>query len=314
MGLICGQTFKTKWHFHRGKQQKTNTILKEDKVPGAKLLKKPEKCVIEELKRWLECHGLKKSGKKDDLINRVRDGLKLNLSVDPKIDGGKWYNLKTKDSASTKNTSSKTPIASLGDLPGDGWRLFPSKNLPANFNYEHVYFYLVESAAKASNIPDSSDSDEGNLYANCNTVTAKPLKKGRNLLTSRFVKNVQDNFDEIKHEFYVRAHAQHSMKNMLPMNVNVVISDTSGYVKVVLCDCKASALGRCAHVAALLLKLSDTAHYKGSMIKPSTSQPCTWNRGKKREKTLSNYTKPNTAQANVNCLLNYIRGIQGLET
>ena len=264
--------------------------MKEDKVPGAKLLKEPQKCVIEELKRWLECHGLNKSGKKDELINRVRDGLKLNLPVDPKIDGGKWYNLKTKDNASIENTSSKTSIASLGDLPGDGWRLFPSKNLPANFNYGHVYFYLVESAAKASNIPDSSDSDEDNLYANCNTVTAKPLKKGRNLLTSGFVENVQDNFDEIKHEFWVRAHVYHSMKNKLPLNVNVVISDISGYVKVAMCDCKASALGRCAHVAGLLLKLSDAAHDKGSTIKPSMSQPCTCNRGKKREKKPSAIT------------------------
>ena len=127
--------------------------------------------------------------------------------------------------------------------------------------------YLVESAAKASNIPYSSDSDEDNLYDNCDTVTVKPLKKGRNLLSSGFVENVQDNFDEIKHEFYVCAHMQHSMKNMLPLNVNVVISDISGYVKVAMCDCKVSALGRCAHVAALLLKLSDAAHDKGSTIK-----------------------------------------------
>ena len=39
----------------------------------------------------------------------------------------------------------------------------------------------MESAAKASNIPDS-DSDEENLYDNCDTVTAKPLKKDRNML------------------------------------------------------------------------------------------------------------------------------------
>ena len=165
--------------------------MKDDKVPGTKLLKEPEKCVVEELKRWLECHGVKKSGKKAELINRVRDGLKLNLPVDPKIDGGKWYNLKTEDSASVENTNSKTSIASLVDLPTDGWRLFPSKNLPAKFNYGHVYFYLVESAAKASNVPDSSDSDEDNLYANCDTVTVKPLKKGTDVLSSGFVENVQ---------------------------------------------------------------------------------------------------------------------------
>ena len=155
-----------------------HSILKEDEVPGAKLLKEPEKCVVEELKRCLEWRGLKKSGKKAELIKRVKDGLKLNLPANPKIDGGKWYNLKTEDSASTKNTSSKTSVASLVDLTTDGWRLFPSKNLPANFNYEHIYFYLVESAVKGGNIPDSSDSDEDNLYDNCDTVTAKPLKKG----------------------------------------------------------------------------------------------------------------------------------------
>ena len=171
----------------------------------------------------------------------------------------------------------------------------------------------MEFAAKTSNIPDSSDSDENNLYDNCDTVTAKPIKKGRNLLSSRFVENVQGNFDEIKHEFNVRAHVQHSMKNMLPMNINVAISEISGYVKVAMCDCKASALERCAHVAALLLKLSDAAHDKGSTIKPSTSEPCTWNRGKKREKNLSDYVKPKTAQANVNHLLNYICGIQDLK-
>ena len=196
---------------------------------------------------------MKKSGKKAELIIRVRDGLKLNFPVDPKIDGGKWYNLKTEDSALIENTNSKTSIASLGDLPTDGWRLFPTKNLPANFNYGHVYFYLVESAAKASNIPDSNDSDEDSLYANCDTVIEKPLKKGRNLLSSGSVENVQHNFDEIKHEFYLLGHVQHSMKNMLPLNVNVVISDISGYVKVAMCDCKANALGRCAHVAAFLL-------------------------------------------------------------
>ena len=33
--------------------EKKHSILKEDKVPGAKLLKELEKCDVEELKRWL---------------------------------------------------------------------------------------------------------------------------------------------------------------------------------------------------------------------------------------------------------------------
>ena len=78
---------------------------------------------------------------------------------------------------------------------------------------------------------------------------------------------------------------------MLPLNFNVVISDIRGYVKAAMCHCKASALGRCVHFAALLLKLSDAApHDKGSTIKLSMSQPCTWNRGKKRKKNPSAIT------------------------
>ena len=43
---------------------KMKEISKEADVTGAKLEKPPEKCMVEQLKRWLECHGLKKSGKK----------------------------------------------------------------------------------------------------------------------------------------------------------------------------------------------------------------------------------------------------------
>ena len=65
MGSICGQTFKTKWRFlTRAAAENKHYILKEGEVPGAKLLKKPEKCVAEELKRRLVCHGLKKTWKK----------------------------------------------------------------------------------------------------------------------------------------------------------------------------------------------------------------------------------------------------------
>lgn len=110
------------------------------------------------------------------------------------------------------------------------------------------------------------------------------MRKGRNLLKSGFIENLQDNFDERKQEFYVRAHVQHSMKNQLPLNAFVIISNVSDYVKATNCDCKASELGRCAHIAAILLKLSDLSGDKKLIIQSSTSQPCTWNKGKKREK------------------------------
>ena len=54
------------------------TILEEDDVPGAKLKGFPQKFIVDELKRWLECHSLEKSWKKDELVKRVEDALKLN--------------------------------------------------------------------------------------------------------------------------------------------------------------------------------------------------------------------------------------------
>ena len=50
------------------------------------------------------CH-LKKSGKKDELVKHVEDALKLNLPINPKIDGGKWYDVKVNKNGSTTGPS-----------------------------------------------------------------------------------------------------------------------------------------------------------------------------------------------------------------
>ena len=64
-------------------------FLCEDDVLGAKLNKSPKDCTVLELKRWLECHGLKKCGKKSELVERV--GISIGkVSVDPKVDKGVW--------------------------------------------------------------------------------------------------------------------------------------------------------------------------------------------------------------------------------
>ncbi|XP_066922319.1 uncharacterized protein [Clytia hemisphaerica] len=267
------------------------TILDETDVPGAKLTKDPGKCTVLELKRWLECHSLKKSGKKEDSIQRVREGLKTNLPVNPNIDGGKWYNMKTSGIKADCSSFSATPTVknSAGnalfsnELPTTGWKVFPSRNIPNNFNYGHVYFSLVESVASAAGIQDSSDSD-GDLYSTCDTVTAKPFRKGRNLLKGENVVDTQDNFDEPKQEYMLRTHVHHSMKAELPLNVFVIVSNVSGNVKRTGCDSRASEIGRCCHVAALLFKLSDYSSENNLVLKPSTSEPCTWDKGKKRAK------------------------------
>ena len=304
------------------------SILEEADVPGAKLKKPPENCIVDELKRWLECHSLKKSGKKDVLIQRVKDALPMNLPVNPNVDGGKWYVIKLNKINSTDpavpSTSADPAVPSTSTdpavpptsadpavpststdpavpstsadpavpstfselFPTDSWKVFPSRNIPNNFNYGHLYFYMVESIATAANIADdhSSDSDD-DLYNTCDTVTSKPMKKGRSLVKSGYVVNIQDNFSEIKQEYYIRSHVDHSMKRKEDsLNVGVIVSNVSGYVKFAECDCKASAIGRCCHIAALLLKLSDISSENNIIIQPSTSKSQTWGKGKKREK------------------------------
>ena len=49
-----------------------------------------------ELKRWLECRGLNKTGVKAELVERVRNGLTCvdKLPIDPKVDNGVPYQMK----------------------------------------------------------------------------------------------------------------------------------------------------------------------------------------------------------------------------
>eukprot|EP00795_Rhopilema_esculentum_P005751 gene5751-11021_t len=75
------------------------------------------------------------------------------------------------------------------------------------------------------------------------------------------------------------------MKNDVPLNVVIGLSSISGSVQLAKCNCKASALARCAHTAALLLKITDFAKNNGyTVISPSTSKSCVWKTGEKRKK------------------------------
>ena len=57
---------------------------------------------MDELRRWLECRGQKKGGNKEELIIRVRGMMSIEIPIDPKVDGGKWYNIKA---LKTKNVN-----------------------------------------------------------------------------------------------------------------------------------------------------------------------------------------------------------------
>ena len=86
----------------------------------------------------------------------------------------------------------------------------------------------------------------------------KPLKNGRKDVDSGFV-HVHDIMDTVNGErYFVRAHVWPSMKTELPHNVIVVISVNSGAVLHASCEpCRASSLGRCSHVVAVLFSVLD---------------------------------------------------------
>eukprot|EP00795_Rhopilema_esculentum_P005556 gene5556-9558_t len=127
-----------------------------------------------------------------------------------------------------------------------------------------------------------SDSDYGEKEE-FQVATAKPLKKGSNLVKSKFLEDVQDN--EGYDSYALRAHIHHSMKKELPLSTQIALSKSSGFVKSAYCTCVAKSLGRCAHVAALLLFLNDYITKNTYHVEvPKTYLSCNWNKGKRRNK------------------------------
>ena len=195
------------------------------------------------------------------------------------MDEGHCYNVKSR---TNKQNNGSTNFL----IPQVGWTMFPSQDIPVNFNYGHVYHYITESVNHLF-LPNSGtlDQDE-NLDDNIDdedTVTAKPLRKGYWLVRSGFLENIEDCLTN--ENYFLRGHVHHSMKAEKPLKVILVLSSIPGFVKFTQCDCRAAALGRCAHVTAVLLMLSDYVAENGYIVQDAcTSNPCQWNKGKKRTK------------------------------
>ena len=57
------------------------TILTEDDgVPGSKIEQDPQHYTVDQLKRWLKCRGLKQSGKREEIVQRVA-ACKVQITV-----------------------------------------------------------------------------------------------------------------------------------------------------------------------------------------------------------------------------------------
>lgn len=271
--------------------KKVVILTENDEVPGSKFTSCPEDYTVHQLKRWLKCRGLKQSGKRQELLTRVKDCIASGNHhlLDASIDDGKWLKAKEdREDGSTLNT----PKSLVPDLPKKSWRAFPSQDIPSLFNYGHVYHYALESLPTCSDKYDKEDEDDQGL----GNMTDKPFKNGRKYVKSGFVHDVEDNRKQ--NHYFLRAHVWPSMRGELPHNVLITISVHSGAVLHATCEpYKVAALGRCSHVVAVLLLLVDHVKKHGSIAStPCTSKECTWNKGKTRTKApqrLSSAEYPN---------------------
>ncbi|CAL9684945.1 unnamed protein product [Knipowitschia caucasica] len=135
--------------------------LSENDVPGAKFTGiEVEEHTNIQLKRWLECRGLKKTGKRADLIQRCKDCIASGKAgdIDVSVDKGKWY----QKLADTHTESPQTALES------NDWKEFLPSNIPPLYNYGYVYHWLVESLPTLPTRPsqtEDSDEEDGHNFS-----------------------------------------------------------------------------------------------------------------------------------------------------
>lgn len=102
-------------------------LTEEDNVPGSKFTNNADEYTVDQLKRWLKCRGLKQSGKRGELLTRVKGCLACS----------KWLKAKT-DKDQLPVNGSLFRGQSVLVPPEKGWRVFPSHDIPNLFNYVRI--------------------------------------------------------------------------------------------------------------------------------------------------------------------------------
>ena len=171
---------------------------------------------------------------------------------------------KASSTASSASLSSPPPL-----LPVIGWKAFPSGTIPESFCYGSIYSYIIETARLTGDSGENS-ADLG---------TAKPMQKGRQYFTSGHVMCLQDAVG--KGHYLLKCEVRASYSNQI-YHISVTI-DSDSVVVDDSCECKASAMGRCSHVAALLFALEDYTLNFGHEPVSCTSKLCQWNVGRKKQ-------------------------------
>lgn len=175
--------------------------------------------------------------------------------LDSSVDGGQWYAAKREAVYKDIPETCRPPI-----LPITGWQVFPSVAVPPGFSWHLIENYLIERHPTLS--LDDVDSDGELVAADTMSVgTKKPLKRGEQYRKSEHVTEVGDNVTSA--HYFIRAIVLSSFHKNRSYRVFVTCSRSTAFVVEGICECRQRALGRCSHVAALLLYVLDHVRNHG---------------------------------------------------
>ena len=224
-------------------------------------------------------------------ISQGRDG---DISVS--LDGGYWYEQKKRNVKPAIGVNARCQEVPI--LPISGWKRFPSRDIPDSFNKGYIYHYIYESAKFDKPLQDQVSSHYG---------TEKPFERANQYIDSKYVTTMMDHSSEKC--YFVKAKVKSSLADKF-YSVHCTISKLSGAVLDASCHCKASAMARCSHIAALLLSINDHIQCYGYTLASCTSLPCTWNTPKSLKKKPSvlkraTYTTKSKFEQDKNDLFNF---------
>lgn len=212
------------------------------------------------------------------LLYRCRTCIEAGSAADiiVSIDEGRWYEQKV---ASVLQQIREDSRENVPLLPTTGWQDFPACTLPRGFCYGNIFQHIIASARTYKVNKDDSDSDSGDNARDFGT--SKPMIKDRQYFSSGHVKNIKHQMKG-DHQFF-KSSVMASYTIGANYHVSVTLKCPSGNVLDATCDCKASSMGRCNHVASLLFAIEDYIMQFGYDVAP-TDKICMWNQGRKNKR------------------------------
>ena len=141
-------------------------------------------------------------------------------------------------------------VFQLPNFPSN-WKTFPSQQIPKYFNYGQIHEYLMSSC-----VFEDDNKENDNESNKIDYSTSKSLKRAQQYFDSGHVIDMEDSVSVTSNIYCFKSLVQTSFKSV-KYPVQVIMHRNSGKIILGTCECKASALGRCSHVAALLYALED---------------------------------------------------------